>query len=224
MQELDKSIERKYSISDYNPGWVNQFNLIKEFLQEVFGDTALYIEHVGSTSIPGMKAKPLIDILIVVEKMENFTKEKERMIAAGYEWGENYIAPNTLLFFKVRTDGEKLENIHVCEKDAPKTRQFLVMRDFFRTHPEKARQYSDLKETNSKMHPEDYPAYRAAKAPFLAEMEQEAYQWEESLSSDRLTELQRATLIASTGASTRLAGSQLSDAEVEEISKSSGQN
>ncbi len=112
--------------------------------------------------------------------MDDFTKEKEEMVRAGYEWGENYIAPNTLLFFKLGADGEKLENIHVCEKDAPKAKQFLVMRDFLRAFPEKAKEYSDLKESNAQKHPDDYPAYRAAKTPFLEQMEKEAYNWEKN--------------------------------------------
>jgi GrpB-like predicted nucleotidyltransferase (UPF0157 family) len=176
-KELDKNIKRKYSLSEYDPNWVNKFNLIKEFLLSVFGDKAIKIEHVGSTSIPGMKAKPLIDILVVVEKMEDFSLQKEQMIKAGYEWGENYIAPNTLIFFKLGTDGDKLENIHVCQSGAPKERQFLIMRDYFRLHPRKAKEYSDLKEKNVKLHPEDYPMYRALKAPFLENMEVESYIW-----------------------------------------------
>ncbi len=174
MTELDKNIKRKYSISEYDPNWVNQFNSIKDFLSEVFENKAIRIEHIGSTSIPGMKAKPLIDVLVVVDKMEDFFEQKNKMVQAGYEWGVDYIGPNTLLFFKLGPNGEKLENIHVCEKDAPKTRQFLVMRDFFSAHPEKAKEYSHLKEANSKVYPEDYPAYRAAKAPFLERMEKEA--------------------------------------------------
>ena len=51
---------------DYDPNWVNQFNSIKQFLMEIFGNKAIQIEHVGSTSIPGMKAKPLIDVLVIV--------------------------------------------------------------------------------------------------------------------------------------------------------------
>ena len=68
------------------------------------------------------------------------------MIKAGYEWGENYIAPNTSTFFKLGSDGDKLENIHVCEVGAPKERQFIIMqRDYFRSHPNKTKEYSDLK-------------------------------------------------------------------------------
>lgn len=179
MVELDKNIKRKYSISEYDPNWIIKFESIKILISEIFGDKALQIEHVGSTSIPGMKAKPLIDVLIIVKDIKDLSQETLRMVDIGYEWGENYIAPNTLLFFRTGPNGEKLENIHVCESGASKARQFLVMRDFFRTHPEKAKEYADLKESNSKLHPDDYPAYRAAKAPFLAQMEQEAYVWEE---------------------------------------------
>lgn len=180
MKKLDKNIKRKYSISEYDPNWVTKFESIKKLISEIFGDKALQIEHVGSTSIPDMKAKPLIDVLIIVKDVKNLSQETLAMIDSGYEWGENYIAPGTLLFFKTGPDGEKLENIHVCKVGAPKARQFLIMRDFFRTFPEKAKQYADLKESNFQKHPDDYPAYRAAKAPFLEQMEKEAYKWEES--------------------------------------------
>jgi len=180
MKELDKNVKRKYFISDYDPKWISQFNDIKKFLQSVFGEKAIQIEHVGSTSIPGMAAKPLIDILVLVNRIEEFEKEKEEMIKAGYEWGENYIAPDTLLFFKTGTDGEKMENIHVCKKGSLKERQFLVMRDFLRTFPNKAKEYSDLKKKLFEQYPNDYPAYRSAKAPFLERVRDDAYAWEEN--------------------------------------------
>ncbi|MDB5204759.1 MAG: hypothetical protein JWP09_787 [Candidatus Taylorbacteria bacterium] len=182
MKELDKNIKRKYLFSEYDPNWVNKFGSIKNFLSGIFGDKALQIEHVGSTSIPEMKAKPLIDVLIIVKDIKDLSQETLEMVDAGYEWGENYIAPDTLIFFKLGPDGEKLENIHVCEQDTPKVKQFLIMRDFFRTFPEKAKSYSDLKETNAQKYPTDYPAYRAAKKPFLDEMEKEAYEWAKSKS------------------------------------------
>lgn len=162
MKELDKNIKRKYSISEYDPSWVAKFESIKKAVSEIFADKALKIEHIGSTSIPGMKAKPLIDVLIVVKDIKGLVQETFEMVGRGYEWGEGYIAPDTLIFFKTGPDGDKLENIHVCEINAPKARQFLVMRDFFRSFPQKAKQYADLKESNFQKHPDDYPAYRAA--------------------------------------------------------------
>ncbi len=128
-----------------------------------------------------MKAKPLIDVLVVVEKIEPFQEQKDKMTEAGYEWDENYIAPNTLLFFRLGPDGEKLENIHVCERGSAKESQFIVMRDYLRAHPQKVKEYSDLKEMNALLYPSDYPAYRAAKAPFLQKLEREAYEWKAKL-------------------------------------------
>lgn len=183
MKELDKNIKRKYSFSDYDPNWVIQFNNLKIFLIEVFGDKAWRIEHVGSTSIPGMKAKPIIDALVIVEEMENFEHQKGVMTKEGYEWAENYIAPNTLLFYKLGNEGEKFQNIHVCRKDNPKVKQFIVMRNFFRNFPEKAKEYAELKQKNFEKYPDDYPAYRGAKTSFLDGIEIEAYQWEESKNS-----------------------------------------
>ena len=150
MTNLDKNIKRKYSFSEYKPDWINQFNSIQDFLKSVFKEKAINIEHVGSTSIPGMKAKPIIDGLVIVKDVEDLKNETKEMIEAGYEYGENYIGPDTVIFFKTGPDGEKTQNIHVCENGHSKQRQFLVMRNFFRTFPEKAKEYSELKESNSK--------------------------------------------------------------------------
>lgn len=177
MKELDKNIKRKYFFSKYDPNQKVQFSLIKDLLSDIFGDKAIDIQHIGSTSIEGMKAKPLIDVLVIVEKIELFQEQKDKMIKAGYEWGENYIAPNTLIFFKLGSDGEKLENIHICEKGSAKERQFIIIRDYLKTHPEKVKEYSNLKEKNASLYPNDYPAYRAVKAPYLEELEKEAYKW-----------------------------------------------
>lgn len=179
MNHLDKNLKRKYAFVEYDPAWATQFNSIKGRVAEIFKGKALAIEHIGSTSIPGMKAKPLIDVLVVVTDIKDLSQEAAAMTRLGYEWGENYIAPDTLLFFNVGPDGKKLENIHVCESGAPKERQFLIMRDYLRTFPDKVQEYSRIKEANYLNHPDDYPAYRAAKAPYLAALEQEAYAWNE---------------------------------------------
>ncbi|SRR3989344_1565843 len=178
MKELERTQNRKYSLSAYDQNWIPKFESIKELLLKVFGNKALQIEHVGSTSVQRMTAKPLIDILVIVEKLEPFQKEKELMTKAGYEW-HYYADPEGLVFAKFNADGEKSENIHLCEKDSPWVRQFIVVRDYLRTHPEKASEYSELKQKTIKLHPNDYTAYRATKAPFLEQLKQEAYRWEE---------------------------------------------
>ena len=80
MTNLDKNIKRKYSFSEYKPDWINQFNSIQDFLKSVFKEKAINIEHVGSTSIPGMKAKPIIDGLVIVKDVEDLKNETKEMI------------------------------------------------------------------------------------------------------------------------------------------------
>jgi len=170
----DKNQKREYSIQEYNPEWPKKFEEIKEILKEVFSNKALSIEHIGSTSILGMKAKPLIDVLVTVERVEPFTSEKEKMISVGYEWGENYIAPDTLIFYKTERN-RKTENIHVCIKNSFKAKQFIITRDYLRTHPERAKLYGEIKDRLKKQFPNDYPAYRSGKQDFVDETERLAY-------------------------------------------------
>lgn len=181
MKKFDENvntINRKYSLSAYDPNWVHKFASIKDLVSKVFGDNAIKIEHVGSTSIKGMMAKPIIDVLVIVEKLDSFKKEKELMTVAGYEW-HYYSTPDGLVFYKIGPWGEKLENIHICEESSEKVRQFIAIRDYLRAHPKKAKEYSELKQKNIELYPNDYPAYREAKAPFLEQLKQEAYRWEE---------------------------------------------
>ncbi|PIX57508.1 MAG: hypothetical protein COZ48_00335 [Candidatus Yonathbacteria bacterium CG_4_10_14_3_um_filter_43_12] len=99
------------------------------------------------------------------------------MIKYGYEW-RCYTDPDGLVFIRLGPDGEKLENIHVCDDSSEKVHQFIVIRNYLRANPDKAKEYSELKRQNIILYPNDYPAYRNAKAPFLKKLEQEASVWE----------------------------------------------
>ncbi len=172
--------DRKYSIEGYNSEWPKKFEAIREVLVKVFGDKAIDIQHVGSTSIEGMKSKPLIDVLIVVKNWEDFEEEKLEMTSLGYEYRSNVFPPTSLLFYKEH-DGHKTENIHVFEIGTPKIAEFLNIRDYLRAHPEKAREYGELKESLLSKYPDDYVAYREGKGEFLKEMNRLAKKWKEGL-------------------------------------------
>lgn len=174
---LDKMQKRPYAVEAYNADWVSRFDEIKKVLEGVFGPKAIAIEHIGSTSVFGMSAKPIVDVLVVVNKIESFVREREEMSKLGYENDDNYIAPETIIFFKTGDGDKKTENIHVCVKDSPKAVQFVTTRDYLKTHPERARGYSDLKIGLNKKFPNDYPAYRAAKKDFVDETERLTQEW-----------------------------------------------
>ncbi len=168
--------KRNYNFQTYDPSWPLKFNEIKQTLTKVFGMKASNIEHVGSTSIPGMDAKPLIDILVVVEDIKNLEDEKVSMISMGYNVREN-ILNNRSILFEMKEVDEKVQNIHVFEKDARTIGQFTYTRDYLRTHPERAEEYMRLKHMLKEKFPNDYEAYRDGKHDFLQETERLAREW-----------------------------------------------
>ncbi len=172
-----------YKITEYDPNWINVFNELKERLSLIFAGNFSKIEHVGSTSIPGMNAKPLIDVLIVVNSLENLDEKKEKMKIEGYEYKENYVAPNSILFYKSK-DGEKIENIHVCAANNDLVDHLLVVRDYLRAHPDKAKEYSDLKSVLKEKYPDSYEEYRDGKNALLQAIKKEAYGWNEVRTRD----------------------------------------
>lgn len=175
-----KKYPRKYYFTQYDDVWVKKYKKLENILLSIWRK-ALSIDHIGSTSIPGMSAKPVIDVLITVNKMENFKEERGKMIELGFTCLENYIAPKSLNFYQTGGEDNKINNIHVCEIGSQHQRRFIIMRDYFRAHPGKAKIYSDLKQKNRDENPNNYVLYRNAKKEFLDREEQKAYQWFERL-------------------------------------------
>jgi GrpB-like predicted nucleotidyltransferase (UPF0157 family) len=167
-KKTDKSL---YQLSEYDPGWKIKFQKIKAGLERFLPEEILKIEHVGSTSIPNMKSKPVIDVLAIIEKKNQFETIKNTMLKEGYEFKENYIEPNSLTCWKSDDRGEKIENVHFCLKNSFKSNQLISMRDYLIRHPEKASEYSQLKEELYKKFPNDYIKYREGKRTFLEGLE-----------------------------------------------------
>lgn len=175
----DNLNRHSYTISAYDPQWVEKFEEVKKVFENIFGEKAISIEHVGSTSVVGMKAKPLIDVLVIVGDIDGLKAEKHMVESLGYALRENVLADRSLVFEKAE-NGAKTENIHVFEVGAPKINQFIDMRDYFRTHPDRVKMYEDLKEGLFAKHPNDYFAYRAGKQDFLKQTEELARAWKEN--------------------------------------------
>ncbi len=174
--KIDKHAKRPYQVTGYNPIWAERFQEIKKIFKDIFLDKALDITHVGSTSVVGMSAKPVIDVLVTVEKIEDFVKEKKELEKLGYAWEENYIDSDTLLFAKEDDSGQRLENVHICPKNHTKALQFLYVTEYFKSHPDEALSYGKLKEELYRQYPDDYPSYRAAKQDFLIRIYRLAYE------------------------------------------------
>jgi len=172
----------EYSVTNYDQDWPKRFETIKTKLSEIFGPKILRIEHIGSTSVPEMKAKPTIDILVELSEISDLTHETQEMEKLGYTRFDNYIAPNSLLFM----DGsgkERTEIIHIFPEGHPDISDKLGLRDFLRTHPDEVSQYENIKTDLASRFPDDYISYRKFKDEFVQNLLKRVREWQNSIST-----------------------------------------
>ncbi|MEK4517741.1 GrpB family protein [Paenibacillus sp. FSL H8-0122] len=171
----------KVRLSDYNPDWVNRYQEEASFLTTIFTDEIVRFEHFGSTSVPGLKAKPVIDMMCIVKDINKIDLYNDRMHLLGYDAGGDWGIPGRRLF---RKGGEaRTHHIHCYQADNPQIERHLVFRDYLRAHPAEAARYSQFKQELAD-HFEDTSQYGPAKKAFVSSMEQQALSWYASLRSD----------------------------------------
>ena len=147
--------------------WKLQFWLEKTWLRLGLGNRVLGIEHVGSTSIPGLPAKPIMDISIAVEDYEQAWWIVSVMKCLGY----NYLGENPdLREYAFERKGLFASAVFVCEPNGEKWQARLLFRDYLRSHPEAKQAYATLKRNLAQQYVNDLSAYQRAKLPFVKEM------------------------------------------------------
>lgn len=167
--------KKPYSLEDPSEVWDRKFDELKNIMMNVFADKIVSIDHIGSNSY-GIKAKPVLDVLVVVKDISDINQEKNEMEKYGYLSQDNYVYENSGFLYKME-DGNKVENIHVLGVGHDKIDQYLISKEYFATHPDALKEYEDLKIRLNKEFPDDYPAYRAAKSDFLQNILRLAREW-----------------------------------------------
>ncbi len=161
---------RQVRVVPHDPAWKERFEAEAAALRSALGDEALAVHHIGSTSVPGLRAKPTIDVLIEVREIGKLDGLEARMAERGYEaWGE-YGIPGRRFFTKNRGP-ERLSNVHAFETGSPEVERHLAFRDYLREHPETAHAYGDLKKNLAEKFPTDMEAYMDGKDSFIKETE-----------------------------------------------------
>jgi GrpB-like predicted nucleotidyltransferase (UPF0157 family) len=164
----------KVRLTDYSENWPRMFQTEAHFLETVFGEEIIIFEHFGSTSVKGMKAKPVIDMMCIVKDIEKIDSYNEKMASLGYDVAGDWGIPGRRLF---RKGGEnRTHHIHFYQFDNPQIERHLIFRDYLRTHPEEAANYSHFKENLAQQF-ESTSGYSPAKKAFVTEMEQRALLW-----------------------------------------------
>ena len=161
---------KKVIVVPYDKGWKCDFEKIKAELEAALGELALGIEHVGSTSVEGMSAKPIIDIDVVVRDYGVFDAVVSALASVGYiHEGDLGIKGREAFAYTGKSHLQK-HHLYVCPKDSEELRRHITFRDYLRTHPEAVRKYSAVKETAARLFPEDIDGYMAYKAECIEQL------------------------------------------------------
>ncbi|WP_128896092.1 GrpB family protein [Longirhabdus pacifica] len=164
----------KVRLSPYTDAWKLMFTEEEALLQTIFGKAIMKIEHFGSTAIPGMKAKPVIDMMCMVHDIAIIDTYNERMKSLGYDVAGEWGIEGRRLF---RKGGEnRTHHIHFYSFDHPEIERHLVFRDYLLAHPQQALRYSQFKESLAQKY-ESTSEYSVAKKPFVSAMEKTALVW-----------------------------------------------
>ncbi len=152
-------------IVDYDPAWPNVFQFLRSKVCEVLGEVAVSVEHVGSTSVPGLAAKPIIDIDVVVESRDEIAQAISRLAKIGYVHLGDLGIPGREAFSAPPNTPE--HHLYVCAREAAELRRHLAFRDYLRRNPAAARQYAELKRGLAHCCGTDRDAYTQAKTGFI---------------------------------------------------------
>ncbi len=154
-------------VRPYDEQWKQDFLRIQAELTNALGQLAIGIEHVGSTSVQGLSAKPIIDIDVVIQDYTVLEAVVSALGEIGYQHEGNLGIVGREAFKYDGKEHLKKHHLYVCPEDSPELRRHIAFRDFLRTHPEAVREYSRIKEEGAKQYPNDIERYIEHKSPFI---------------------------------------------------------
>ncbi len=163
-------------VRPYNPEYPSLYKKEALLLKSILGSNLLMIEHIGSTAVPSLLSKPIIDILISVRDLSLVDEKKEEFIANGYEYLGEYGIKNRRYLRK--GGDERTHQVHIFPSSSSHVLfRHICVRDYLLSHPQKAKEYGDLKRGLAIQYPYDIEAYCDGKETFMKELENLAFDW-----------------------------------------------
>lgn len=159
--------KKRVIVVPYDEHWKEEYLKIEKELMMVLDGLVLRIEHVGSTSVEGLSAKPIIDIDIVIEDYDVFAEVVEALDSIGYRHEGNLGIEGREAF---KYDGKEhlmKHHLYVCTKDSKELKRHLFFRDYLRAHKDAVLEYSRIKEEGAKLFPGDIDKYIEHKSSFI---------------------------------------------------------
>ncbi|MFN2137681.1 MAG: GNAT family N-acetyltransferase [Candidatus Promineifilaceae bacterium] len=167
---------REIVVTVPDPQWVTLFREEARTLRLLFGDEVVGVHHIGSTSVPGLPAKPIIDILLEVRDIDKVDDFNPAMSQLGYAPRGEYGLPRRRYF--PRLDGQRhLSHVHTWQSNDPEIERHLSFRDYLIAHPAARDEYGHLKQQLAALHRFDQESYMAGKDPFIEDRERLAISW-----------------------------------------------
>ncbi|TKH07411.1 GrpB family protein [Peribacillus simplex] len=159
-------MEKIVKIEDYNPDWVHEFQQERSRIMKVLKNYSLCIEHIGSTSVIGLGAKSILDIMAGVQHLDEVDTFIEPLNSIGYEFVPHKEFPERRFFRKGQWRAGT-HHLHIYKFGSEQWVNQLSFRDYLRSHPDVRKQYQELKLSLAQKHPGDIVGYTKAKAPFI---------------------------------------------------------
>ena len=163
-------VTKHVAVVSYDEAWANNFIDIRNDIQEVMGDLALRIEHVGSTSVRGLSAKPVVDIDVVIKDYSVFDEVVTKLRSIGYHHEGNLGISGREAF---RYEGKEhllKHHLYVCTEYSKELKRHLAFRDYLQSHDEAREEYSRIKEEGARLYPYEIDKYIEFKSPFIEEI------------------------------------------------------
>ena len=167
-------IPKKVIVSPWQPEWQTCFNQLRDGILSQLEGLVVAIEHVGSTSVPGLAAKPILDVDVVIPNRDVFGQVKAKLEEIGYFHRGNLGVSGREAFGYTEKPGLMRHHLYVLVQDSEELKRHLGFRDWLRAHPEDAEEYARVKIDAAERYPDDIDAYIEAKSDFILQTYQKA--------------------------------------------------
>jgi GrpB-like predicted nucleotidyltransferase (UPF0157 family) len=167
---------RKVEVVPHNPKWREMFNIESSRVIEALSKNVVAIHHIGSTAIPHIYAKPIIDLLVEVQDIAKVDEQNRSMELLGYEVMGEFGISGRRFFRKNNQEGIRTHHVHTFTAGSAQVKRHLAFRNYMITHPEDAQSYSELKRSLAREYPTNIDAYMDGKDGFIKEIDKKAAQ------------------------------------------------
>lgn len=169
---------RKVEVVSHDPRWQEAFEAESKQVTDALGKNVVSIHHIGSTAIPYIHAKPIIDLLVEVREIVKVDEQNTSMELLGYEVMGEFGISGRRFFRKDNKEGIRTHHVHTFTVGSDQVERHLAFRDYMIAHPEDAQGYSELKQRLAREYPTNIDEYMDGKDRFIREIDRKAAQWQ----------------------------------------------